>query len=88
VHPYLVRFVFFLAWHATRGRIPTGRGLWRSYSYPVVVDGSALTKAYGYRYRYGTKDAFAKNKGDYAAAFAMPSEPLEMLNLNGMKTAL
>jgi nucleoside-diphosphate-sugar epimerase len=88
MHPYLVRFAFFLAWHATRGRIPTGRGVWRSYSYPVVVDGSALTKTYGYRYRYGTKDAFTKNEGHYATASAAPSASSEMPNLNGMKTAL
>jgi len=89
VHPYLIRLAFLLAWHGTRGRIPTARGVWRSYSYPLAVDGSALTRAYGYQYQYGTKDAFTKNIGHYATMSAMPyAGAPEMPDLNGIKTAL
>jgi nucleoside-diphosphate-sugar epimerase len=66
LHPQLIRLAFFLAWHATRGRIPTARGTWKSYSYPIVVDGAALTTVYGYRYRMDSADAFTKNAGRYA----------------------
>lgn len=70
VHPQLIRFAFFLAWHASRGRIPTPRGAWKSYCYPIVVDGSAVTTVHGYNYRYGTKDAFTEHAGHYAKASA------------------
>ena len=66
IHPQLIRLAFFLAWHATRGRIPTPRGAWKSYSYPLLVDGSTLTQVYGYRYRVGSMDAFTKDVGRYA----------------------
>lgn len=67
VSPMLVRLVFFVMWHATRGRIPTGRGAWRSYSYPIAVDGSKLTREYGYRYTYSSFDAFYYTNGRYEA---------------------
>jgi nucleoside-diphosphate-sugar epimerase len=66
LHPQLVRLAFLLAWHATRGRIPTPRGSWKSFSYPLAVDGAKLTAMYGYWYRMGSLDAFTKNAGRYA----------------------
>ncbi len=65
VSPILVRFAFFVMWHATRGKVPTGRGAWRSYSYPIAVDGSKITKEYGYQYRYSSYDAFYYTDGAY-----------------------
>jgi hypothetical protein len=67
VHPQLIRLAFFLIWHGTRGRISTARGSWKSYSYPIAVDGSKLTEIYDYQYRMGSMDAFTKNVGRYAA---------------------
>ncbi|MDI1343462.1 MAG: hypothetical protein PSV22_05085, partial [Pseudolabrys sp.] len=67
VHPQLVRLVFFLAWHGTRGRIPTPRGAWKPYCYPIVVDGSKLTTVYGYRYRMESIPAFTQNVGRFAS---------------------
>ncbi len=65
VHPQLIRFVFFIMWHGTRGRVPTSRGGWKSYSYPIAVDGSKLTHEYGFNYSASSLDAFYYTNGKY-----------------------
>ncbi len=65
IQPWMVRIPFFFFWHLTRGKIPTGRGAWRGYSYPIAVDGTKLTKEYGYQYAYGSFDAFYYTNGRY-----------------------
>ncbi len=66
VHPQLMRLVFFLLWHGTRGRIATPRGAWKSYCFPVVVNSAKLTAAHGFTYRMGARDAFVTTSGRYA----------------------
>jgi nucleoside-diphosphate-sugar epimerase len=65
LQPWMIRIPFFFMWHLTRGKIPTGPGAWRGYSYPIAVDGSKLTRLYGYVYKYPSFDAFYYTDGRY-----------------------
>jgi nucleoside-diphosphate-sugar epimerase len=65
LEPWMIRIVFFFAWHVTQGGIPTSRGGWMTYSFPIVVDGKKISKDYGYTYKMGPFDAFTKQEGRY-----------------------
>ena len=65
VYPWMVRLAFFFFWHLTRGKVPTGRGAWKGYSYPIAVDGSKLTREQGYHYTHSSFDAFYYTDGAY-----------------------
>ena len=65
VFPWMVRVAFFFFWHLTQGKIPTGRGAWKGYSYPIAVDGSKVTRTLGYQYQHEGYDAFYYTKGAY-----------------------
>ena len=67
IQPWMARLPFAFLWHATRGKIPTAKGSWKGYSYPIAVDGSKLTKVYGYEYKYPSLDAFRYTAGEYEA---------------------
>jgi len=64
--PALIRCAYFLFWHLTAGRIPTVRGSWKFYSYPLLLDGSKVEKELGHRYFLDSKRAFTENAGRYA----------------------
>ncbi len=72
IRPWMVRLAFFIMWHVTRGRIPTSPGSWRGYSYPIHVNGSKITRMYGYQYRYQSIDAFRLTAGRYE--YVVPKE--------------
>lgn len=76
--PFLIRFVFFFAWHLTHGRIPTAPGSWKAYSYPIPVDGSRLTRLTGYTYQYKGTDALEYTDGIYE--YVVP--PIKRKNLH------
>ncbi len=63
VYPWMVRLAFWLFWHGTRGRVPTSAGVWRVYSYPLLMSGEKLATVY--RCLYSSKEAFAYTDGRY-----------------------
>ena len=74
VQPWMVRVMFFIFWHLSRGKIPNGPGVWRFYSYPIVLDGKKLSTMYGYQYQHNAQDAFAYTNGRYEAACVPEAE--------------
>ncbi|HSC27153.1 MAG TPA: NAD-dependent epimerase/dehydratase family protein [Vicinamibacterales bacterium] len=66
VHPLLLRALFALLWHGTRGAMTTPAGAWRFLSYPIRVDGSLLQRTHGYAYRYSSLEALMAQKGRHA----------------------
>lgn len=67
IYPWMARLAFFFFWHITRGKVPTCPGSWRFYSYPVLMDGSKLTRQYGYTYQHSSKDSFQYTDGRYSS---------------------
>jgi nucleoside-diphosphate-sugar epimerase len=81
--PTLLRALFALAWHGSRGALTTPRGAWRMLTYPIRVDGSRLARDYGYKYRYSSLDALIARKGRYASSL----HPIPHLAANSAETS-
>jgi nucleoside-diphosphate-sugar epimerase len=64
--PLLLRALFWLLWHGTRGAVTTPAGAWKFLSYPIRVDGSRLQHAHGFEYRYSSLQALMAREGRYA----------------------
>jgi nucleoside-diphosphate-sugar epimerase len=69
--PILLRALFALLWHGTRGAITTPPGAWKFLSYPIRVDGSLLQRTHGYEYRYGSLEALLAREGRHAQPFQL-----------------
>lgn len=65
VAPWMIRIVFFFAWHLSQGKVPTAKGSWKGYSYPIAVDGSKATRLLGFKYSAESFDAFYYTNGSY-----------------------
>lgn len=65
LHPYVIRLAFFFTWNLSFGKIPTSRGSWKFYSYPLIVDGTKITKLLGYNYITDSYHAFKDTAGYY-----------------------
>jgi nucleoside-diphosphate-sugar epimerase len=65
IAPWMARVAYFFFWHLTRGTIPTAPGSWRFYSYPLVVDGTKLTRMWGFSYSADSKTAVTSTAGRY-----------------------
>jgi nucleoside-diphosphate-sugar epimerase len=65
IYPWMVRLAYFFFWHITRGKIPTSRGIWRFYSYPIVMNGEKISRVYEYQYKYSSQNAFQYTTGRY-----------------------
>jgi nucleoside-diphosphate-sugar epimerase len=81
VPPILLRGLFALCWHASRGQVPTPKGAWKFVTFPIAVDGSSLTRTYGYAYRFTSAEALLARSGRHAAgagtpAIAVPPPPV------------
>ena len=75
VPPILLRPLFWLLWHGTRGVVTTPPGAWRFLSYPIRVDGSRLKEVHGYECRYSSLEALMAEIGNYAKRpLAAPDE--------------
>ena len=61
----IAKIFFFLTWHLSLGKIPTPPGVINSYSYPIIVDGTKITK-FGFVYKYNSTDALLAAKGKFA----------------------
>lgn len=76
VAPALLRILFWLLWHGTRGALTTPPGAWRFLSYPIRVDSSRLADQYGYRCVYSSLQALAAELGHYARTSGAPPPSL------------
>lgn len=70
---WAVRVAFFIFWHLSRGVIPNGPGVWRYYSYPIVMDGSKITEMYHFSYSSDSVSAFKYPKGRYEHVASKPA---------------
>lgn len=72
LHPRLIQIMFFVMYHLTRGKVPTSRGGWRFYSFPVVIDGAKVAHDFNFTYTHNSLSAFTKTTGRYE--YAVPPQ--------------
>jgi len=73
IPPVLLRPLFWLLWHGTRGAVTTPPGAWKFLSYPIRVDASRLAEVCGYACRYSSLEALLAETGNYAKGSSRPA---------------
>jgi nucleoside-diphosphate-sugar epimerase len=73
IPPLMVRIAFFFFWHLTRGKVATSQGGWRFYTYPIIMDGTKVTRELAFHYGYESRPALENIAGRYAS-FVPPEE--------------
>jgi len=68
VPSFIIRIIFFFVWHVTQGKISTGKGAWKYFSYPIFADGTKVVKFLKYPYNYSSKEVLTENIGRYKKA--------------------
>ena len=58
VPAFVIRLIFFILWNISLGKVPTSPGGWKSFSYPILVDGKKVENEFGHRYQYNSEQAF------------------------------
>lgn len=58
VPAFIIRLIFFILWNSSLGKIPTSPGGWKSFSYPILVDGKKVENEFDYHYQYDSERAF------------------------------
>lgn len=76
VPPLLLRALFALLWHGTRGALTTPAGAWKFLSYPIRVDGSLLERTHGYAFRYSSRQALMALEGRHARPPQTSMQPI------------
>ncbi len=54
---FLVRLIWRLSWHLTRGRIPLSPDSANSFIYPIILDGAKITQQTKFQYQYNSSEA-------------------------------
>jgi len=62
---WLGRLGFAFLWYVFRGRFPTVPAGINSYTYPIIADGSKITRQ-GFQYQFSVDDALKAEQGRYA----------------------
>ena len=60
---FLLHPILWLAWHLTRGRVPTPPGTADFLIYPINIDGSKITR-FGFQYNFSSEETFLGKNGD------------------------
>lgn len=59
--PVCLRFLFYLGWLISLGKIPTGYHAFKGYLYPINLDGKKITQT-GFKYKFNSQESLLSSK--------------------------
>ncbi|HUW71998.1 MAG TPA: NAD(P)-dependent oxidoreductase [Candidatus Humimicrobiaceae bacterium] len=59
--PAVLRFLFYFGWLVSLGKIPTGYRAFKSYLYPINIDGKKITQL-GFKYKFNSQESLPSSK--------------------------